>query len=255
MRIQLLTFPVLCILSKACAQFCRRPCHCPWRPPRCPPGAPLVLDGCQCCRVCARRLGEPCDPVNVCDQSQGLVCDHSAALAGGGATCNFDGDEAEDADGGCEMNGRIYRAGEVFQPSCKLQCRCSEGGFTCVPLCSEDVRLPSWDCPHPRRVAVPGKCCQEWVCDQTGGEMVPPAAAGTGGWPPRGPALPQLPGPHCKEWGTAWGPCSASCGLGVATRLTNQNRDCRLEPQHRLCLLRPCPSSLLPAASPRGDPF
>lgn len=34
-----------------------------------------------------------------------------------------------------------------------------------MPLCSEDVRLPSWDCPHPRRVEVPGKCCPEWVCD------------------------------------------------------------------------------------------
>ena len=63
------------------------------------------------------------------------------------------------------MNGRVYRDGEVFQPSCKLQCRCLDGGFTCVPLCQEDVRLPTPDCPYPRRVEVPGKCCPEWICE------------------------------------------------------------------------------------------
>ncbi|KFZ47949.1 WNT1-inducible-signaling pathway protein 2, partial [Antrostomus carolinensis] len=120
---------------QVCAQLCRRPCYCPWVPPHCPRGSPLVLDGCGCCKICARRLGEPCDFLHVCDQSQGLVCDYSTATAGTGATCNFEDDEE-----GCEVNGRVYRDGEVFQPSCKLQCRCLDGGFTCVPLCQEDVR-------------------------------------------------------------------------------------------------------------------
>ncbi|KAM9178241.1 CCN family member 5 isoform 2-T2 [Mergus octosetaceus] len=154
---QLLFLSLLCILSKVCAQLCRRPCYCPWVPPRCPRGSPLVLDGCGCCKVCARRLGEPCDFLHVCDRSQGLVCDYST---GTGATCNF-----EDVEEVCEVNGRVYRDGEVFQPSCKLQCRCLDGGFTCVPLCQEDVRLPTPDCPHPRRVDIPGKCCPEWVCE------------------------------------------------------------------------------------------
>lgn len=69
-------------------------------------------------------------------------------------------------DGSCEVNGRLYRDGETFQPHCRIRCQCEDGGFTCVPLCSEDIRLPSWDCPNPRRVEVPGKCCPEWVCDQ-----------------------------------------------------------------------------------------
>lgn len=71
----------------------------------------------------------------------------------------------EDSEEGCEVNGRLYRDGEVFQPSCKLQCRCLDGGFTCVPLCQEDVRLPTLDCPFPRRVEIPGKCCPEWICE------------------------------------------------------------------------------------------
>ncbi|NXE79668.1 WISP2 protein, partial [Cochlearius cochlearius] len=217
---------------QVCAQLCRRPCYCPWVPPRCPRGSPLVLDGCGCCKVCARRLGEPCDFLHVCDQSQGLVCDYSTAPAGTGATCNF-----EDGEEGCEVNGRVYRDGEVFQPSCKLQCRCLDGGFTCVPLCQEDVRLPTPDCPYPRRVEVPGKCCPEWICEARDRHLLRDAGA----------ASPLLPYP-CQEWGTEWSACSATCGVGFSTRVSNQNRYCRLETERRLCMARPCPA--LQAASP-----
>uniref|UniRef100_A0A803W6I8 Cellular communication network factor 5 n=1 Tax=Ficedula albicollis TaxID=59894 RepID=A0A803W6I8_FICAL len=170
---QLLFLSLLCVLSKVCAQLCRRPCYCPWVPPRCPRASPLVLDGCGCCKVCARRLGEPCDFLHVCDQSQGLVCDYSSASAGTGGTCNFEDDEE-----GCEVNGRVYRDGEVFQPSCKIQCHCLDGGFNCIPLCQEDVRLPTPDCPHPRRVEIPGKCCPEWVCAAQDQHLLRDARAG-----------------------------------------------------------------------------
>lgn len=59
----------------------------------------------------------------------------------------------------------VYKSGEAFQSSCKYQCTCLDGAIGCVPLCSMDVRLPSPDCPMPRHVKVPGKCCEEWVCD------------------------------------------------------------------------------------------
>ncbi|XP_005295348.1 CCN family member 5 [Chrysemys picta bellii] len=228
---QLLFFSLLCILSKVCTQLCRTPCYCPWIPPRCPPGAPLVLDGCGCCRICARRLGEPCNHLNVCDRSQGLICDYSDDHLGRGGTCNF-----EEEDDSCEVNGKVYRDGEVFQPSCKIQCRCSDGGFTCVPLCSEDVRLPTPDCPHPRRVEVPGKCCQEWICERRDSHFLqdakpvlrPPGTAST--------SFSYL----CEEWSTEWSACSATCGMGISTRVSNQNRYCRLETHQRLCMLRPC---------------
>ncbi|XP_074744346.1 CCN family member 5 isoform X2 [Strix uralensis] len=232
---QLLFLSFLCILSKVCAQLCRRPCYCPWVPPRCPRGSPLVLDGCGCCKICARRLGEPCDFLHVCDQSQGLVCDYSMAPAGTGATCNF-----EDNEEGCEVNGRVYRDGEVFQPSCKLQCRCLDGGFTCIPLCQEDVRLPTPDCPYPRRVEVPGKCCPEWICEARDQHLLRDAGAA-----PRA-ASPPLPYP-CQEWSTEWSACSVTCGVGFSARVSNQNRYCRLETQRRLCMARPCPA--LPVAS------
>ncbi|KAJ7413058.1 WNT1 inducible signaling pathway protein 2 [Willisornis vidua] len=147
----------------------------------------------------------------------------------------------EDDENGCEVNGRVYRDGEVFQPSCKLQCRCLDGGFTCIPLCQEDVRLPTPDCPYPRRVEIPGKCCPEWICEAQDQHLLRDARAA-----PRA-VSPVLPYP-CQEWGTEWSACSATCGVGFATRVSNQNRYCRLETQRRLCMVRPCPA--LPAAFP-----
>ncbi|XP_009868819.1 PREDICTED: WNT1-inducible-signaling pathway protein 2-like [Apaloderma vittatum] len=133
-------------------------------------------------------------------------------------SCSTFGDiGVEDSEEGCEVNGRVYRDGEVFQPSCKLQCRCLDGGFTCVPLCQEDVRLPTPDCPYPRRVEVPGKCCPEWIC-----EARDPHLRWDAGAAPRAvsPPLPYA----CQEWGTEWSACSASCGVGFSTRVSNQNR-------------------------------
>ncbi|XP_042550694.1 CCN family member 5 [Dipodomys spectabilis] len=229
LRARLLAISLLCLLSKVSAQLCRTPCTCPWPPPRCPQGVPLVLDGCGCCRVCARRLGESCDHIHICDSSQGLVCQLGAGPGSQRGVCLV----GDDDDGSCEVNGRLYRDGEAFQPHCRILCRCEDGGFTCLPLCREDVRLPSWDCPRPRRVEVPGRCCPEWVCDQEVGLGAPHLST-------QGRQLSAL-GVSCPEWSTAWGPCSTTCGLGVATRVSNQNRFCQLETQRRLCLPRPCP--------------
>ncbi|NWR48567.1 WISP2 protein, partial [Regulus satrapa] len=226
---------------QVCAQLCRRPCYCPWVPPRCPRGSPLVLDGCGCCKICARRLGEPCDFLHVCDQSQGLVCDYSSASAGTGGTCN------------CEHSVPIFPTDTPtlqpstqpsssqdltwLQASCSTTRECLDGGFTCIPLCQEDVRLPTPDCPYPRRVEIPGKCCPEWICEAPDQHLLRDARA----------VSPLLRHP-CQEWGTEWSACSATCGLGFATRVSNQNRQCRLETQRRLCMARPCPA--LPAAFP-----
>lgn len=65
----------------------------------------------------------------------------------------------------CVFDGVIYQSGETFQPSCKYQCTCQDGQIGCVPRCDEDLLLPQPDCPVPRKVEVPGECCEKWVCD------------------------------------------------------------------------------------------
>ncbi|XP_063153194.1 CCN family member 5 isoform X2 [Candoia aspera] len=242
MKLQFLLISFLCLLSKVDPQHCQTPCYCPWLPPRCPPGSPLVLDGCGCCNICARRLGEPCNYLNVCDQNQGLICDYSNAPTRRAGTCNYE----EDGQDSCEVNGKIYQEGEVFQPSCKVQCRCSGGGFICIPLCSEDVRLPTPDCPYPRRVEIPGKCCQEWICEREPRQILQDNMAAR---------LPGIAYPFlCEDWSTEWSACSTTCGIGISTRVSNKNPYCRLESQRRLCILGPCPAIRgIPSMSGRGS--
>lgn len=65
----------------------------------------------------------------------------------------------------CVLDGSVYQNGQTFFPSCKYQCMCRDGQIGCVPRCNVDVMLPGPDCPVPRRVQVPGECCEKWVCD------------------------------------------------------------------------------------------
>lgn len=65
----------------------------------------------------------------------------------------------------CEYNSRIYQNGESFQPNCKHQCTCIDGAVGCIPLCPQELSLPTLGCANPRLVKVPGQCCEEWVCN------------------------------------------------------------------------------------------
>ncbi|KAL4646227.1 hypothetical protein GN956_G9872 [Arapaima gigas] len=241
---------LFCILAQVCCQMCRGPCNCPRLVPRCPSGVPLVLDGCQCCKVCARQQGEACDDKYICDVQRGLQCDYSASFPGGPGEC------VRQDELGCELNGVTYQEGQVFQPSCDTQCRCSGGGVTCVPLCSEDLRLPSPDCPEPQRILLPGKCCKEWVCDNQENSVFHDAlpAHRPEGVRPHLPAQSHIS--KCVEQSTEWSACSLTCGSGISTRVSNRNPACRLELQSRLCQVRPCRALLrrIPTELSRCEP-
>lgn len=59
-------------------QYCTWPCTCPLTPPSCPPGVSLIMDGCDCCRACAKQVGEECNEADNCDHHRGLYCDYSS---------------------------------------------------------------------------------------------------------------------------------------------------------------------------------
>ncbi|NWU70817.1 CTGF factor, partial [Pterocles burchelli] len=140
-------------------QACTYPCQCPSQPLQCPAGTSHVLDACGCCKVCARQLGELCSPQKPCDHHKGLYCDFSKIHRGSGICLAHEGAT-------CDLLGKIYHNGESFQPTCKLQCVCMDGAIGCIPLCSDDLRLPSPDCPNPQRVKFRNKCCEEWICEE-----------------------------------------------------------------------------------------
>ncbi|KAG5832967.1 hypothetical protein ANANG_G00296870 [Anguilla anguilla] len=52
-------------------------------------------------------------------------------------------------------------------------------------------------------------------------------------------------GVQCVVQTTSWSPCSRSCGMGVSSRVSNDNGQCKLTKETRLCNIRPC-SSLQP---------
>ncbi|KAM4785164.1 CCN family member 2 [Cyanocitta cristata] len=231
---------LLALLSpEAQGQECSGQCQCGAGPgPTCPAGVSLVLDGCGCCRVCAKQLGELCTERDPCDHHKGLFCDFGSPANRRIGVCTA-------RDGApCVFSGMVYRSGESFQSSCKYQCTCLDGAVGCVPLCGMDVRLPSPDCPYPRRVKLPGKCCEQWVCDEAKEQTaVGPALAAYRLEDTYGPD-PTMMRANCLVQTTEWSACSKTCGMGISTRVTNDNAFCRLEKQSRLCMVRPCEADL-----------
>ncbi|XP_029976190.1 CCN family member 2-like isoform X2 [Salarias fasciatus] len=234
---------LLAVLQSTVSQDCSQTCSCPADPPRCPVGTSLVLDGCGCCKVCARQLREPCSLLEPCDHHKDLYCDYTLLSDTQTGVCM-----AQDGQP-CVLGRRTYGSGESFRPTCKHQCVCMNGEIGCVPTCPTKARPPSPDCPYPRPVHIPGKCCEDWVCHQTPPERHYQAvSAGVSHVRPlvpqsSPPGLPaESPRENCIVQTTAWSECSASCGMGISSRVTNDNRRCQLERQTRICMVRPCSS-------------
>ncbi|XP_006002304.1 CCN family member 1 [Latimeria chalumnae] len=253
---------LIVILSIACFSLvksgCPTECRCPASPPQCTPGVSLVLDGCGCCKVCARQLNDDCSKTEPCDHHKGLECNFGADPWANRGICR-----AKLEGRTCEYNGKIYQNGENFQPNCKHQCTCIDGAVGCVPLCPMELALASPDCPKPRLVKIPSQCCERFVCDK----QVKKHKGVTFDYVP-------YPGFHSNElihlgkhrsmknlaaWRplfeersvqkkcilqtTEWSQCSKTCGMGVSTRVTNDNPQCKLVKETRLCNIRPCGQS------------
>ncbi|TTM20196.1 Protein CYR61 [Bagarius yarrelli] len=241
------------------ARDCPRPCSCPLMPPLCPVGVSLVLDKCGCCKVCAQQFNQDCSPDKPCDHIKGLRCH----LGPGGdpqqGLCRADAQGRP-----CEFNGQVYQHGEDFAPSCEHQCNCMDGVVGCMPLCSDRIPLPAWHCANPRLETPPGRCCEEWVCDddnrinEEAPDSTPPRLHGNhidkrlhtfsytdiAGEAFQEMSLPVSEVPFlsssCVPQTTDWSECSASCGFGVSSRVTNMNPQCKLVRETRLCRVHEC---------------
>lgn len=71
-----ITTPAVDVYNRT--QYCKWPCECPDVTPTCPLGVSLLMDGCDCCKACARQVGEVCNEADTCDYHKGLYCDYSA---------------------------------------------------------------------------------------------------------------------------------------------------------------------------------
>lgn len=109
-------------------EFCHWPCKCSNKRV-CPMGTSLVKDGCGCCKICAKQLGESCNEAEVCDHHRGLYCDFSAdAPKFEVGICKYLYAV------GCELNGVLYQNGQSFQPSPFYTCLCIGDTIGCSPL-------------------------------------------------------------------------------------------------------------------------
>ncbi|KAM9547222.1 cellular communication network factor 1, like 2 [Salvelinus alpinus] len=255
---------------------CPTQCSCGPSQPSCPAGISWVTDACGCCKVCARQFNQDCSPSQPCDHIKGLHCHLGAGGDPERGLCR-----AEAQGRPCEFNGRVYQHGEDFQPSCQHQCSCMDGVVGCMPLCPQQVPLPDWRCSQPRLARPRGHCCEEWVCDDKNNisedPEEPPQAALPDPQPlpnhinnqlqaqalaqPRYQAstgvtfreLVSLPrsqvllSARCFPQTTDWTECSTTCGMGISSRVTNNNAECRLVRETRLCQVRQCDLQLTPA--------
>ncbi|KAJ0050684.1 hypothetical protein NL108_005062 [Boleophthalmus pectinirostris] len=243
---------------------CPAQCQCPGEPLMCPAGVSSVPDGCGCCKVCAAQLNQDCSPLKPCDHHKGLECNYGNDVTTAEGICR-----AKREGRTCEYNGRMYQNGESFQAGCKHQCTCMDGAVGCAPLCNNKLPLPSPTCPFPRLIKTPGRCCSTVTCHK-GTWHLP--------WkkkvPPRKDHLPRLklsnelkddwgkyglhylPGKNvmskrtkennCPVQTTSWSQCSRSCGMGISSRITNKNPECKLQKETRICTIRPCHSLIIP---------
>ncbi|XP_033474391.2 cellular communication network factor 1, like 2 [Epinephelus lanceolatus] len=255
---------------------CPSECSCSTSPQPCPPGVSWVTDHCGCCNVCARQFNEDCSATEPCDHIKELRC-HLGA--GGDPERGLCRAEAQGLP--CEFNGQVYQHGEDFQPNCQHQCTCMDRVVGCMPLCPHQVPLPDWRCSRPRLARPEGSCCEEWVCDDdnhiseepdklthtflSDRQLLPnhisallqaqPHPAATRGATFREmvsiPMSEVLLKSSCFPQTTEWTECSTTCGMGISSRVTNNNPDCRLVRETRLCQIWQC-GLQLPVASKKG---
>ncbi|KAI1884057.1 hypothetical protein AGOR_G00222470 [Albula goreensis] len=219
---------------------CPAVCECPVGPTICPPGVSAVPDGCGCCKVCAAQLNEDCHLSRPCDHHKGLECNYGNDVARTWGVCR-----AKLEGRTCEYNGRMYQNGESFRAGCKHQCTCIDGAVpgNCCPIVHCHKGAPALPPSQPNPYPFPYPLPYPYKPDKAlGNELLEMGRKSDKTSRYKHLAAWRKDGGRCIAQTTNWSPCSRSCGMGVSSRVTNDNARCKLAKETRLCNIRPCSS-------------
>ncbi|CAG5123428.1 unnamed protein product, partial [Candidula unifasciata] len=253
-------------------EFCHFPCQCRVEELTCQDGVSVIKDGCGCCFMCARQMGDMCSVRDLCDTAKNLYCDRKDNNSTG--LC-----KGKDKNP-CLVDGVAYNDGEKFQPECSQLCTCQNGFYGCINTCPQELQKPSeLTCHEPKLIQVKNKCCKEWSCQKMEASGMAGLAQDRGlhsdnlilqnpMWcdfsilivpkcenvfldQTSTSALLEEPAystassfQACYKKTTDWTPCSVTCDVGVSIRIVVDPMTCNSFQELQLCYLRPCGMSL-----------
>ncbi|KAG5853837.1 hypothetical protein ANANG_G00030770 [Anguilla anguilla] len=245
------------------------------RRPVCPPGVSAVADGCGCCKVCAAQLNQDCHPLKPCDHHKGLQCNYGNDVARTWGICRarLEGThlrvQREDLPERGELPRRLqapvhlHRRGRGLraplpQPGAPGLARLPrpapaqsarpvlperglrQGGAGPAPRSPAPLPVP-YPYPHPHPYPYPYKPDKSLE-----NELVEMGKKWSKQRGYKRMAAWRQVGGECTIQTTSWSQCSRSCGMGVSSRVTNDNAQCKLVKETRLCNVRPCGSAPAP---------
>lgn len=176
-----------------------------------------------------------------CDTTKGLQCQ---PLGKHGE------DICEPKPGGktCFVQGREFANGDEFNPtnSCTYTCICVNGDIGCFQTCP---KKPPSGCVNARLCRrKKDECCGVWTCGENKnrqcekGYEQEDSGPFSAAYKPADIVATIRKTDNCYVQTTAWSPCSRVCDWGIRERVSNNNTECDMKKETKLCKIKPCGS-------------